>query len=52
MPAGLKGKVEMYLDDIKILLGRLEKEGYKHAYINGGVIIKNGINLELINEMI
>lgn len=50
-PASLAGRVEMYSGDIKDLMAGLEKDGFKHAYIDGGKTIQAFINLELINEM-
>jgi len=51
-PANLKGKVEMYAGDIPTLIAQLEKDGFKHAYVDGGTLITSFINLGLINEMI
>lgn len=50
-PENLNGKVEMYSGDLLTLIGNLENEGYKHAYIDGGATIQAFINLKLINEM-
>lgn len=50
-PANLVGKVEMYSGDIKSLINKLEQQGFKHAYIDGGATITSFINLKLINEM-
>lgn len=50
-PENLKGKVEMYSGDMLSLVTNLEKEGYKHAYIDGGTTIQTFINLKLINEI-
>ncbi len=50
-PIGLKDKVNMYSGDITDLISRLEKQGHKQAYIDGGNTIQNFINLELINEL-
>ena len=50
-PPGLKQRVEMYTGDIMALIQRLESEGHKHAYVDGGATIQAFINLELINEM-
>lgn len=47
----LKDKVEMYSGSIPELIAKLEKEGYKHAYVDGGTTITAFLNLELINEM-
>ena len=51
-PENLKGKVEMYSGDLNNLVTLLDKEGYKHAYIDGGTTIQSFINLKLINEII
>ena len=50
-PANMKGKVEMYSGDLQTLITRLENEGFKHAYIDGGTTIQQFINLKLINEI-
>lgn len=50
-PENLQGRVEMYSGDIKELLLKLERDGLKHAYIDGGATITAFINLKLINEM-
>jgi len=51
-PENLVGNVEMYSGDINKLIGKLEGDGYKSAYIDGGATITSFINLKLINEMI
>lgn len=51
-PDNLRGKVEMYSGDVNTLLARLENEGFKHAYIDGGKTIQSFINLRLIDEII
>lgn len=50
-PSNLFGKVEMYSGDLNELMSILEKEGYKHAYIDGGATIQAFLNLKLIDEM-
>jgi dihydrofolate reductase len=50
-PRNLKGKLEMYSGEIPALISRLESEGYRHAYVDGGTTITCFINLKLINEM-
>ncbi len=50
-PENLKSKVEMYSGDLLSLISNLEKNGYKHAYIDGGTTIQAFINLKLINEL-
>jgi len=50
-PKSLAGKVEMYSGDIQALMIKLESNGYRHAYIDGGSTITSFINLKLIDEM-
>lgn len=50
-PQGVEGRVELYSGDIEVLMQSLEKEGYQHAYIDGGTTIQGFINLGMINEM-
>ena len=50
-PANMKGKVEMYSGDLNELVAKLEREGFKHGYIDGGTTIQAFINLGLIDEM-
>lgn len=51
VPKGLVGKVEIFSGEITNLIKMLEEEGFKHAYVDGGVTIQSFINLGLINEM-
>lgn len=50
-PDSLRDKVEMYSGDLLELVINLEKEGYSHAYIDGGKTIQSFLALKLINEM-
>jgi len=50
-PNNLKGKVEMYSGDLTSLVASLEKEGFKHTYIDGGKTIQSFINLQLVDEI-
>lgn len=50
-PENLRGKVEMYSGDIQTLIKKLESNGFKHAYIDGGSTITSFINLKLIDRM-
>ena len=50
-PDNLKHRVEMYAGDVPELMAKLEHEGYRHAYIDGGKTIQSFLNLKLINEM-
>jgi dihydrofolate reductase len=50
-PENLKNKIEMYSGNLLKLTSKLESQGYKHAYIDGGSTIQNFINLRLINEI-
>jgi len=50
-PSNLINKVEMYSGSIPELITKLEQEGHKHAYVDGGTTITTFLNLEFINEM-
>lgn len=50
-PENMRNRVEMYGGDITMLLATLEHDGFKHAYIDGGVTIQTFLNLQLIDEM-
>lgn len=52
IPVSLKGKVELMSGDIPDLIRRLENEGHRHAYVDGGALVSSFIKLELINHMI
>ncbi|WP_330110548.1 dihydrofolate reductase family protein [Methylophaga thalassica] len=51
VPDNLKGRLELYSGDISRLILTLEEEGFRHAYIDGGVTITHFLNEKLINEM-
>jgi dihydrofolate reductase len=50
-PENMKDKVEIYSGDLLELIAKLEHEGFKHAYIDGGKTIQSFLNLKRINEM-
>ena len=50
-PENLKDKVEMYSGDLLELVTILDREGFNHAYVDGGTTIQSFLNLKLINEM-
>jgi dihydrofolate reductase len=50
-PDALKGKIKIYSGDLHVLLSKLEDDGYKHTYIDGGRCIQEFLSLGLINEM-
>ncbi|WGV99231.1 dihydrofolate reductase family protein [Vibrio sp. YMD68] len=50
-PENVSDKVEVFSGDISSLARQLEKEGYKHAYIDGGLTITSFLNERLINEI-
>lgn len=50
-PENLRGKVEMFSGDIQSLILKLENDGLKHAYVDGGSTITSFLNLKLIDEM-
>ncbi len=51
-PANLSDRVEMYSGDLRELVASLEKEGYVHAYIDGGKTVQSFLDLQLIDELI
>ena len=51
VPKNLSKYVEMYSGSIPTLISKLEKQGYKKAYIDGGITITSFFNLGLINEI-
>ncbi|MBF4406045.1 dihydrofolate reductase, partial [Vibrio anguillarum] len=50
-PENLSGKVEMYSGGLSDLVRKLDQDGYKHAYIDGGSTITSFLNQQLINEV-
>ena len=50
-PENLKGKLEIYSGDVPELLETLEREGYQHAYVDGGKTIQSFLNLKLITNL-
>jgi len=50
-PKILISKVEIHNKEISELVSRLEKDGFKNAYIDGGATITAFLNLKLIKEM-
>lgn len=51
VPRNLQPKVELYSGDIVALVSKLEGEGFKHAYIDGGATITSFLNAQLIDEI-
>ena len=51
VPDNMNGRVEIHAGDIPALISRLEREGYQHAYIDGGMTITSFLNLKMIDEM-
>jgi dihydrofolate reductase len=50
-PDNLHGKVEIYSGDLLELIAKLEAEGFKHAYIDGGNTVTSFIKLKLITDL-
>ncbi len=50
-PENLKDHVEMFSGDVSELVENLEREGYQHAYVDGGKTIQSFLNLKLITDM-
>lgn len=51
-PDNLSDRVEMYSGDLRELVASLEKEGYLHAYVDGGKTVQSFLDLKLIDEMV
>jgi dihydrofolate reductase len=51
VPKNLQNHIELHNGPIPSLIAKLEIEGYKHAYVDGGMIITSFLNLKLINEI-
>ena len=50
-PENVKDHVEMYAGDVQELVETLEREGFQHAYVDGGKTIQSFLNLQLITDM-
>lgn len=50
-PDNMKDKVEMYSGDLNALMSKLEDEGHKSIYVDGGTTVQAFINLKLIDEI-
>ena len=50
-PENLRDRVEMFSGSVSELVETLEKDGYQHAYVDGGSTIRSFLKLQLINEM-
>ena len=50
-PENLRDRVEIYSGSIPSLMRELESEGYKHVYVDGGQVITQFLELELIDDM-
>lgn len=50
-PENMKDKVEMYSGDLNVLMSKLEDEGHKSVYVDGGTTVQAFINLKLIDEI-
>lgn len=51
VPEHLQGYIELYSGELKALVDKLESEGHKHAYIDGGQTIQSFIKDKLMTEM-
>lgn len=50
-PENVKDRVAIYSGDVPELVETLEREGYQHAYVDGGKTIQSFLNLKLITDM-
>ncbi|MBB1301133.1 MULTISPECIES: dihydrofolate reductase family protein [unclassified Pseudoalteromonas] len=52
VPASCEGKFSIVKGDLRELTTKLQDDGYKNLYIDGGVTIQNFLKDDLIDEMI
>ena len=52
VPSGFEGKVELIKGDLKAILERVHKKGYKNLYIDGGKLIQSFLKEDMIDEMV
>jgi dihydrofolate reductase len=50
-PDNMEANIEIIPGDIPALIERCDKEGFKHAYIDGGQTIQSFLALKLINHL-
>ena len=50
-PENVKDHVEIYSGDVPELVETLKREGYQHAYVDGGKTIQSFLNQKLITDM-
>lgn len=51
LPENLPESVTLFAGDIPGLVDQLERQGHKHAYVDGGALISSFLQLGLINEL-
>ena len=52
IPEGYADKAEIVSGDLREIMDRLERRGYRRLYIDGGVTIQSFLQQDLIDEMI
>lgn len=52
IPDELVGSAEILSGDVEGLVGQLEKRGYTNLYVDGGRVIQNFLEADLVDEMI
>lgn len=52
LPPGMEGKAETITGDLHKRMTQLHERGFKNLYIDGGVVIRNFLAEDLIDEMI
>jgi len=52
VPAELKGKVELVTGDLAEIISSLNAKGYTDLYMDGGRVVKNFLEADLIDELI
>ena len=52
LPEEILGKAEIVSGDIKEIIAQLNQKGYQNLYIDGGRVIQNFLQEDLVDEMI
>jgi dihydrofolate reductase len=52
IPDGLEGKVEILSGSLSCVLSKIESQGFKNLYIDGGKLIQSFLSEDLIDELI
>lgn len=52
IPEGYQEKIEILSGDLTIILQDLEQKGFNRIYADGGIVVKECLNLNVLNELV